>query len=377
MECLNSLSRENFMVDINTPPTVIVHGAPSHFRNVIVAITFARFLIFASVDLNDDLDYALGNHLEIIGGARYWAAVFTVETSIYLIPRLFTRHATDIPNYAMLIATPISESRIHDGGVLLKRLTRFGYLCVFTTLVGSLSFDAIPVVVNVVELEMSFSQMMYSLFWSYQLSLFSTCVVDAYVAVTIFLQATCATLRRSIRAVDCKLRWRLLAVQGVCIKQGLASLLRELNSTCARLKQYDSVWKRHLAVNVIGSTMTIGAAVFLLSFTDLASPVVTVITSIAAAQIVVIVSYMILYPAKVNADLRHTYSRLCVVAARYSQKLSRHDKWTLCYALKRFSTPIAFSLWDSNYLDYMDFYQFVAGIVSNSILVANLVNNEK
>lgn len=126
--------------------------------------------------------------------------------------------------------------------------------------------------------------------------------------------------------------------------------------------------------HITGYTLVMGAIFYLIIYGKMAA-LVQLGSICVAAEITVIISFLIIFPASVNAKLRGTYKRMCVIAARCAPILSLKQRINLCYAMKRFSTPIAFTLWNSKYLEYNDYLHFVAGLAMHFCLAAKLAKN--
>lgn len=375
MDFLNEYSRDHLSVDL-TDPSKLVHqfSFKHNLRNLIFFVHTLRFVIFAVVDLGEFSKFLLGQHLDMLGKAwvKFWATAFLLEGLIFLLCRYFVFVSSKDPNYANLIRGPILE-QWNQQRRKLQYFVRFCCLFEILTMTGSIVFDAIAIMVPSLKDETSTLEFLYGLVWTYQMGVFAKLLCSDLAANAIFLQATCATLRSAVQNIDVKIKWRLTILKKRAFVLYMKSVLIELDGSCVRLKKFDGFWKRSLAINVIGYTMVMGGAYYLCMFSNL-PPFLKLMLLCASLQFTIIVSYLILCPAGVNADFRKIHSRLCTIAVRYSTKLPIGLQINLSHALKRFSNPIAFTLWDTNYLEYMDYFQFVSSLCCNFILVANLIS---
>lgn len=370
MERLNFFARTWLSVDLQTPNSVKPFSSPCSLINqLLLVISIFRFAYFASADRSDDMNYILGWRLRYIEGSRFWATLMGLVSAIYLLSNLVTCLTWKHPDYEKIIRRPISETIAKDGAILAK-LAFLGHVFAVSVMLCPFLFDSAFVLAMSLESNMTPQSFFYCLLWTFQYGAMGGCSITS-VTTGIFLFPTCKSLLNSFSKAKVKVLWSLNTPRA----PSLGNILKLFDKACNDVKFYDRYWKKVLFVNVTGYTIVIGLTVFLIVFTKLYVALKIVIAGCLVLDTIV-VSYMVLSPASVNAAARGLYKRFCSMAARKQRLLGTEQRVKLGYAIKRFTNPIALSLWDTNYLEYMDYFQFVVGVISNFFLTANLMSSK-
>lgn len=367
MEGLNYFAKSWLFVDLENRQYIKNWLSPFPLINqVILFISIFRFAFFAIAERSDYQNFAFGWRLYFVASTRIWALVMCLGSMLYFLSNLVTCLSWWNPNYYSIIRKPVLDTIAKDRATV-SRLAFFanvfavcGFLCPFlldSTLVLLLSFQT----------QMTALEYVYCLFWTYQYGVMGGCSATS-VTTGIFLFPTCKSLLKSFSQVKVKLLWSRNLTRAPYI----TNVLKMFNKACRDVKWYDGHWKKALFVNVTISTLLIGLVAFLVVLEKLYLALKIVII-VCLVQVVFVISYMILAPASVNAAARGLYKRFCSIAANKYLRVGIGLRIKLGYAIKRFTNPIALSLWDTNYLGYMNYFQFVVGIASNFFLAANLM----
>ena len=196
----------------------------------------------------------------------------------------------------------------------------------------------------------------------------------------LFLNRTCQALIRKIKVlndllvVDKRRKVKLIPVTTIC---------HQFQSICVELNNHNQYWKR--LIMVITSTVLPMVVSGTFVIMEMKSKLLNGLGIVDVGVLSVGTSLFYLTLAKVESKLRKCYPLMC--------QLLRHRpiNWTLKLKLlrlvKQFDNQISFTSWDTNKIDYMDYYdvsiiielkfitissQFVFGLITNFILIMTL-----
>ena len=175
----------------------------------------------------------------------------------------------------------------------------------------------------------------------------------------LFLRRTCQTLNEKTS----KFRNELISAN--CHKKKtitIVSLIHELQSVCIELAHHNLYWKKVIFIVVSSSIPMTTTGTFVVL--QIKSGLLAVIGILIATQMVITASMVLLMPANVESKLRKCYPLMSQLM-RY-----RSINWTLKLKLlrlvKQFDNQISFTSWDTNKLDYMDYYEVSVIMERNS-----------
>ena len=131
-------------------------------------------------------------------------------------------------------------------------------------------------------------------------------------------------------------------------------ILEQFDDSCKRVYQCNSFWKKMLFIFTVGNTVMVAAALVMVMEMPFPAAVSSLMLVLTIAY-GIITSAVILSPAHVHAAARRLHPVLCSSIAK-GVGHSRHERIKLVNAIKRFDAPIAFTLYDTNALDYMDYF---------------------
>lgn len=370
MEHLNSFAKSNVYLDLSSPNRILKPWSmfTSILHPFVLFMLAIRFGLFLFGWNSEDGKFYLGVlALDYICGARIWTLAFAMMASLtcgcYYI--CYRENQKDHGDFLTLLREPIRSSLPGDDSNL-RRLCHFGTFSILCAATAVCFIDTIPVILITIDEEKGFCWYLYCLLSTYQLCIMATSVCSAVVTFGLFLRATCNVLKDRFQQTSLRLSKRLIKIKSLPI----TGLLIQFDEACAEVKKFDVFWKKIFFIIIYGYTIVLGCAFYVSSMTDLVLPI-KILALIVTIQFFIIVSSMILFAGSVNALARSHHSLFSSLAR--SSEVPVLKKIKLLYAMKRFTKPISFTLWDSNSLEYEDYYQFVVGLVSNFILVANLL----
>lgn len=311
IESLNVFSKSYLFVDLNNRhPQKPFSSLISRLHRVILLVCLVKYAFFASGVRSDSSNYVLGFMLHYLEGARFWAAAICLCSAISLLSELVISHSWRHSDFEATIRKPIFDT-INEYSGTLKNLAVLSHLASFTSILFSLLLDGVIIVFTSIETDMTPLQFLYCLFWTFQYATMGGCLYASVATAGIFLLPTCKTLHKSFTRVKVKLLWGLNTPR----MPSFDNVLQQFDTVCADVKFYDQVWKKILFVDIIGWTMILGLSMFIALSLKL-YVVLKVILIVCFIQVAILVSYLILSPASVNATARCLYQRFCALAAR-------------------------------------------------------------
>ena len=167
----------------------------------------------------------------------------------------------------------------------------------------------------------------------------------------LFLYRTCQELNRKILKLYVKL---LDADRRNKRKQvTLSDIMSKFKSVCVKLANYNSYWKKIIFVVISTYIPIIPTGTFtVLHFKS----VLLVVVGVNLVFLVISVgSLVLLIPAYTESKLRKCYPLMCRLL-RY-RSMNWMMKLKLLRLVKQFDNQISFTSWDTNKLDYMDYYE--------------------
>lgn len=288
------------------------------------------------------------NHFEIWGDVLLWTLltlnVSTVTLCILLISSFFKRTQPDI---LITMANPLRQ-------FLKKEMYKTFYYKVMIKfqLISVIMFCLLPItcdtyaVISKAKYSADLIPLVVSSIYMCALtglSSYSGCVLST---VAILVDILCRTLRSDFKNIEL----RLLNTHKKCF----LFTFRMFHESCRDVAIYDSHWKRILFTIVTGLTVFMAFAIYLFAFTQLPK-LFGIFGLVVISLIYVFLSFCLLAPASVCSSSRRLHSRFCRLVFR-TRSSPIHTRMKLIYTIKRFQRPISFSLWDTNHIDYMDYF---------------------
>lgn len=318
-------------------------------RRLMVAIIFhflqcVRYMVLICIPFNPHLDLLLGFPLGVLGSKRLWPlAMFTASLTCLIHLVICAYHAIFKISLQWQIGRPIRK--LIDTEIPL--VVRYSNILVSLTVAGT-GTAATIIGVSAILMDSTFSDLfailLYSTVWSYTMSL-KICNLLAILCVTsLFLYIMCLTLRAEYVGLRDRFSSKYAIKMLTVVK---------FNRICTDLGTYERFWKYILALKVWGYFFNVSVA-FQLSWHAPIHIIFKLILLFAVFQVCVALSFILLCPASVSCAAHKLHSKFCSMVFE-SKNCSRDFRFKLTHTIKRFNRPIAFSLWNTNTIDYKDY----------------------
>ena len=299
--------------------------------------------------------FALGHHFDAFGDAKRWSLINALGSSQrVLVYVVVSRFSKSYPDCTQVVGQPMRKLMLQrqKWTSLLTVLQIAKWVVQSITLI---EFAVDVAAIFVVYPNLKILALCYQLLWSVFYPFTGYHYVLTLIHIAIFLTITCIDLGDNFAFLEMKLK-------SLGEVEFIFPTIETFERTCAKLSKLDFFWKRVLFVVVTVNTLIYCNVLQLSVFTTLPPPV-AVAVNVAIVNCLLTFSYILLAPAYVNAQARKCYPRFCSKMFD-ANCTTRYLRFKLCHTLKRFSRPIAFTLWDTNALDYMDYVNVSCSLLS-------------
>lgn len=332
--------------------------------NVLLVLCTLRVSYFAIATRDEFWYFVLGHHFDAFGDAKLWSLMTGLVASLRVLVYVVVSHLTTRhPGSTIVVGHPMRK-------LMLQRRrwkSIVAVLNIVKCLVRLICF--IPYMMEFVAViilypNASILEFGYQSLWSLTLPFVVYHYSLVFMPTTIFLTMTC---------VDIGGKFADIKQQLTCSveDESVIGILENFHHTCANLSRLDFFWKRILFVVVTINMFILCLVVRLSVFITLPTPI-AIAMNVCVVNLLVIFSCLLLAPAYVNSQSLKCYVLFCskMFDVNYA---TRYMRFKLCHTLKRFSNPIAFSLWDTNTLDYMDYVNSMLTLATNFLLLTKLM----
>lgn len=308
-----------------------------------------RFTVLSLLSPNTTVTLLLGDLFHVWGDRRLWLASTLFGTSLPL-SLLLVNHYYRKYNWNDYITACqpfpefVSKSQYNTNFYKSLVVSACGIQC--WSMIVSLGFALFAMFIDD-QFSSEFFPLLVSSLWCYMMVPCGLLFAATLSTVAIANEVVCSLLRNDFDMI-------LLRLDASYYSMLIPKVtLVAFEKACRNLDKYNAHWKRLLFVTVVGNTIFMGLGIQVCMYTKL--PLMLKVGGvIASLQFAALVSIVILCPANVEAKARACHAKFySLFVKRYYR--SRHLVITTSFTIKRFQAPIAFSLWNSNTLDYMDF----------------------